>query len=318
MRYLNYTLDSIGQITQPTPKMTHSQLSTAFYDVMFTESCSELSLFEAEIIKRVKATLSDQELLSNKLQPLPALQMELISLLNNEHVKYAKVAELISKDPALSLKVLKIVNSAQNTSGFVIADLSTAVARLGMNGIASIASAIMVKSINPPKPIYYKLYGRQIWTHSLQCAYLCKEFSKLLEQDEFFGHFLGLIHDIGKILVFECLVDTMTSTTLSHELGSQEFREEITGTSLDVSYFVAREWGLPDALCDALQQQRTAIKSPLAIALHTANQCAEYYLLRHRKNLGDDELPLLVRQDANFMQSWLKFLEHGEELTLSV
>jgi HD-like signal output (HDOD) protein len=90
--------------------------------------------------------------------------------LNNEHVKYAKVAELISKDPALSLKVLKIVNSAQNTSGFVISDLSTAVARLGMNGIASIASAIMMKSVNPPKPIYYKLYGLQIWTHSLQCA----------------------------------------------------------------------------------------------------------------------------------------------------
>ncbi|MFT4861782.1 MAG: HD-like signal output (HDOD) protein [Pseudohongiellaceae bacterium] len=109
----------------------------------------------------------------------------------------------------------------------------------------------------------------------------------------------------------------MTSTTLSHELGSQEFREEITGTSLDVSYCVAREWGLPDALCDALQQQRTAIKSPLAIALHTAKQCADYYLLRPRKSLGDDELPLLVRQDNNFMQSWLKFLEHAEELTLT-
>jgi c-di-GMP-related signal transduction protein len=144
--------------------MTHSQLSTAFYDVMFSESCSEFSLLKTEIIKRLKKTLSDQELLSTKLQPLPALQMELITLLNNEHVKYAKVAELISKDPALSLKVLKIVNSAQNTSGFVISDLSTAVARLG------IASAIMMKSVNPPKPIYYKLYGLQIWTHSLQCA----------------------------------------------------------------------------------------------------------------------------------------------------
>jgi HD-like signal output (HDOD) protein len=298
--------------------MNKSVLSTAFYDVMFPESCGRLSLLEAEIIKRVKSTLSDRALLSTKLQPLPALQMELVSLLNNQHVEYAKVAELINKDPALSLKVLKIVNSAQNTSGFVITDLSTAVARLGMNGIASIASAIMMKSINPPKPIYYKLYGRQIWSHSLQCAYLCKEFSKLLEQDEFFGHFLGLVHDVGKILVFECLVDTMTSTSLSHELGSQEFREEITGTSLDVSYFVAREWGLPDLLCDALQQQRTSIKSPLAIALHTANQCAEYYLLRNRINLDEGDLPLMVRQDANFMQSWQTFLDHGDELTISV
>lgn len=298
--------------------MDNSLLSTAFYDVMFPESCSELSPLESEIIKRVKATLSDRERLSSKLQPLPAIQLELLTLLNNEHVQYAKVAELISKDPALTFKVLKAVNSAQNNAGFEISDLRTAVARLGMTGVATIASTIMMKSINPPKPIYYKLYGRQIWTHSLQCAFLCKEFSKTLEEDEFLGHLLGLIHDIGKILVFECLVDTMTTTPFNQELGSQEFREEITGTSLDVSYFVAREWGLPDPLCDALQQQRTTVRSPLAIALQTANQCAEFHLLSKKINLGNGDLPLLVRQDASFMQSWQRFLEHCDELTVSV
>lgn len=298
--------------------MDSSLLSTAFYDSMFKDSCSQLSPLETEVINRVKATITKQDALSCKLQPLPALQIELISLLKNPQVQYGQVANLISKDPALALKVLKIVNSAKNTSGIPIKDLGTAVARLGMNGIASIASAVMMQSINPPKPIYYKLYGRQIWSHSLQCAHLCKEFSRLLDEDEFFGHFLGLIHDVGKILVFECLVDTMTNTTLDHELGSLEFREEITATSLDVSYFVSREWDLPEPLCDALQQQRTALKSPLAIALHTANQCAEYYLLRGKDEFDENDLPLLVRSDDNFMQCWQSFVEQGDSIGASL
>ncbi len=298
--------------------MDNSVLSTAFYDVMFPHSCIEYSLFEAEIKKRINGTLTNKSLLSAKLQPLPALQLDLLNLLNSDNVSYGKVAELIQKDPALTLKVLKVVNSAKNSSGLVITNLSTAIARLGMNGVATIASAIMMKSINPPKPIYYKLYGKQIWTHSLQCAYLCKEFSRTLGEDEFLGHFLGLIHDVGKILVFECLVDTLTTTCLDQEIGSEPFRKEITAVSLDVSYFVAREWDLPEVICEALQQQRKALKSPLAKALYAANACSEFYMICQIHNNCDAELPSVVEQNEGFLGSWQEFLADGNKITVGI
>ena len=293
-------------------------ISTAFYDVMFPESCTEFSQLETKIIKRINATLSSRELLSSDLQPLPSLQLELLNLLGNDKVHYRQVADLIQKDPALTLKVLKVVDSAKNSSGFEISNLSTAVARLGVNGIANIASAIMMKSINPPKPIYYKLYGKQIWSHSLQSAFLCKEFSKSLGEEEFLGHFLGLIHDVGKILIFECLVDTMTTSSFDHEIGSEQFRREITVKSLDVSYFVAREWCLPDVLCDALQQQRTGINSSLALALCAANECSEFQMTNNSPSNCAKDLPLIIQKTPSFVKSWEQFLAECDTLALGV
>lgn len=293
---------------------TSTGTNTAFYDVMFPHCALSLNNLEITAKAAIQSSLSDVDELSKRIRPLPALQMKLLELLRKQDTHYLEIADLINQDPSLALRVLKVVNSAQYSAGFEIQDLGTAVARLGINGISDITSTLLMKSLHPPKPIYYKLYGKQIWDHSLHCAYLCKGFSAALGQDGFTGHFLGLIHDIGKILVFECLVESLVSCDLNDEPGSLEFREFITEASLDISYFVAKEWNLPGDICDALQQQRTGVSSPLAIALHCANACAEQYLIEKPANGKDYNLPVLASQDEQFSTVWASFLKDVEKL----
>lgn len=295
--------------------VTNTGTNTAFYDAMFPHCDNSLNKLEIFAKNTIQRSLSDIDELNKRVRPLPALQMKLLELLRNQDTHYLEIADLINQDPSLALRVLKVVNSVQYTAGFEIKDLATAVARLGINGISDITSTLLMKSLHPPKPIYYKLYGKQIWDHSLHCAYLCKGFSTALGQDGFTGHFLGLIHDIGKILVFECLVEALVSCDTDDEPGSVEFREFITETSLDISYFVAKEWNLPKDICDALQQQRTGSNSPLAIALHCANACAEQYLIENPSNDEDYNLPVLARQDEYFQTVWACFLKEADKLS---
>lgn len=294
--------------------MENLNTSTAFYDAMFPHCAQRLNDLEIVAKSAIQRSLSDIDELNKRIRPLPALQMKLLELLRKPDTHYMEVADLINQDPSLALRVLKVVNSAQYTAGFEICDLGTAVARLGINGVSDITSALLMKSIHPHKPIYYKLYGKQIWDHSLHCAYLCKGFSTALGEDGFTGHFLGLIHDIGKILVFECLIEALVSSDLADEPGSVEFREFITEASLDISYFVAKEWELPEDMCDALQQQRTGATSPLAIALHCANACSEQYLIQKPANGKDYDLPLLASHDESFATVWAGFLKDVEKL----
>lgn len=301
-------------INTGTHTSTSTGTSTAFYDAMFPHCGLSLNNLEVLAKSAIQRSLSDIDELNKRIRPLPALQMKLLDLLRKPDTHYLEIADLINQDPSLAIRVLKIVNSVQYTAGFKIDDLGTAVARLGINGISDIASTLLMKSMHPPKPIYYKLYGKQIWDHSLHCAYLCKGFSTALGQDGFTGHFLGLIHDIGKIIVFECLVEALVSSDIGDEPGSIEFREFITEASLDISYFVAKEWNLPEEMCDALQQQRTGSNSPLAIALHCANACAEQYLIEKPANGEDYNLPALARQDEHFLTVWEGFLKEVDKL----
>ena len=294
--------------------MQYKRTNTAFYDAMFPHCAHNMNNLEISAKSAIQRSLSDTNELNKRIRPLPALQMKLLNLLQKPDTHYHQVTSLINQDPSLALRVLKVVNSAQYMAGFEIRDLGTAVARLGINGISDITSALLIKSLHPPKPIYYKLDGKQIWDHSLHCAYLCKGFASTLSQDGFTGHFLGLIHDVGKILVFECLVEALVNCDTNDEPGSIEFREFITELSMDVSYFIAREWKLPSDICDALQQQRTGAKSPLAIALHCANSCAEQYLIEKPSNGAAYSLPALAGQNQEFASVWARFLKDVDKL----
>ncbi|MFK7863657.1 MAG: HDOD domain-containing protein [Pseudohongiellaceae bacterium] len=295
--------------------MNNSESVTAFYDVMFSHNAENLNLLETTTMAAIESALANKDELSNKIKPLPVIQLKLLQLLDKPDAHYMEIADLINQDPTLAARVLQIVNSAQNSSGFVIKDLNTAVARLGITGIAEIASSLMMKTIQPPKPIYYKMYGKQIWTHSLHTAYLCKGFAAALEEEEFSGYFLGLIHDVGKIVVFDCLIDAIATSDIDDEPGSLEFREYITEASLEISAVVAKNWGLPANFVEALEQQSTAVTTPLAVSLRCANACAEEYLTQKPSPGEDYQLPILATHDQSFSAVWNSFLQQADDLS---
>lgn len=96
----------------------------------------------SELIEAVESVQDLRDLLTNptlvqtigrvgSLPPPPKLYMELERLMQDPDVSAADIATLISQDPAVVAKVLRLCNSAYYSAGRVITDMRTAVTRLG-------------------------------------------------------------------------------------------------------------------------------------------------------------------------------------------
>lgn len=296
------------------------KVSTAFYDAMFDNDCEEscMNKIEEQTLANVRETLNSPEKLSEKIPPLPVIVIKLLEVLKDSDANFLDLVAIIEQDPALAVQVIKVANTAKYARGDEsINSLRRAVNVLGASGVAKIATTIMIEKIMPAKPIYHKMFGRQIWLHSLHCAYLCKLLADCHNQDKFDAHFLGLIHDVGKILIFECLCNAFSSECSDCVPGSLAFKELMSEMSVDISYFIAVEWQLPSIYCEALQQQHTNRTSILAKLLYKANIMSELYLLHTKGLVAQDKLAELLKKLSVKEKIWQDFLEIAPEIELT-
>ena len=298
--------------------MSSVNLKTAFYDAMFGTTGRGMNTLEKKALENVRGILNSPAKLSSHIRPLPVLLIQLLELLKDPDTDYRELSKLIQQDPSLATRVLRVVNSPLYRGRVEILDLESAIGRIGIAGISSIASAIMMEKVRPQKPIYYKMFGRLIWVHSLHCAHLCRDYAAISDADQFSGYFLGLIHDVGKIIVFDCLNEALSSGILDGDPGSAVFKETMSEMSMDISTFVAREWALPEEFAVALEQQRMGPETPLAKALLRANACAEIYLLLERGRLKEDDVDDLLEEADYDVDVWRKFQRAAPEIATMV
>lgn len=295
-------------------------ISTAFYDSLFddTEMESSMNALEEATLENLRDVLNDPEQLSNHIPPLPNILLELLAILKAPNADFLDFIEVIEKDPSLALTVLKIANSAKYSRGDgSIKSIKTAVGILGTVGVANIATSVLMQSLMPQSPIYFKKFGRQIWEHSLQCAFLCQMLAETKDQNEFDAHFLGLIHDVGKIIIFGSLCHAL-SNVLSGELpGNIAFKRLMSEMSLDISYSIAKEWQLPEIYCEALLANSLNKSTPLSSILFKANIISEIYLLFKKKKIKEDQISKVLLQLKIEDSIWLTFLDKAEDFDIN-
>ncbi|PKF60770.1 hypothetical protein CW745_12910 [Psychromonas sp. psych-6C06] len=293
------------------------KLSSAFYDAMFgpEQLSTEINPVEQKALENVRFILNDSEQLSARIPPLPAVLLELIDTLKNDNAKFLDIALVIEKDPSLAIEVLKVANSALYFTGEgEVTSLPKAVSLIGVKAIASISTTILLEKIRPVAPIYYKMFGKQIWIHSMQCAFLCRELAKAENEDEFDAYFLGLIHDVGKIIIFNCLCEALRTEPPGSTPGTRTFKELMSEMSADISFFIAQEWGLPVLYCDALQAHHNIHESALATLLYKSNLLSETYLLTKKKGLDEKIIDNLLTKMSIDKQIWLDFIKLCPEI----
>lgn len=297
------------------------ELSNAFYDVMFgsTQTITEMNLVEEKALQNVRDILNNPQKLSSQIPPLPVVLLQLIDVLKDPNTEFSDIAEVLEKDPSLAVEVLRVANSSLYfRGGSEITSLQKAVSLLGVAGVANISTTILLEKIRPAKPIYYKMFGRQIWIHSVQCAFLCKALAIAEEQDEFDAYFLGLIHDVGKIIIFNCLCEALSGEFIADKPGSVAYKTLMAEMSADISFFIAQEWALPQIYQQALQTQHVTSRSALSKLLYKADLLSEVYLLLEKKLINDQLVELLLEKLSVDKEIWEQFVEVAPKVANSI
>jgi len=238
---------------------------------------------------------------------LPSISREIIDLASDSMAAASKMAKIIEKDPVLTSRMLKVVNSAFYGFRRQIVSVEHAVVILGNDEVINLAFSIAVhqvmERIAPKK-------ARILWEHSLMVAHLSAWLGHLLGCTA--GNALytvGLLHDFGKIIFLQrgyCLGDLSNLSTLDDLAGE----EKETGLShAEMGAYVAERWNLPEDVVDALLCHHIPGKAQdlcLAVTVHlsdiiahrkampldVANTAAVRYLTPERKALLDHEVVL--------------------------
>lgn len=168
----------------------------------------------------------------DELPTLPDVIPRLLSLMDNANSNAADVTEAISRDPALTSKVLKVANSAYYGFPQGINDLDRAVALLGFNMVKSLALSMGVIGSMPSNQKSKNFSLKDLWLHSVAVATLMKEMGNKYggqgNSEEFF--IIGLLHDIGMIVLDQFFNDLF-----------QQVYEEYTGLDKTEIYLAERK-----------------------------------------------------------------------------
>ena len=197
------------------------------------------------------------------LPTLPGSLKRISSIIEKPSVTLDQIGRFISNDPALTTKVLKMVNSAIYGFPGRISSISHAIMLLGLNVVKGLLLGVSVFEI-----MEKMMSG--LWAHSLGCAIAAREIAnKLNLKDPEEVAVAGLLHDIGKVIMIleyqkayeEIIKEASTEECLIYDAEKTFFTE----THTTVGMWLAGKWNFPRKLVEVIAYHHTPQLSRLAV-----------------------------------------------------
>jgi putative nucleotidyltransferase with HDIG domain len=219
---------------------------------------------------------------------LPTSVSKVLNLCNNPQISPADLNYVISLDPVLVGRVLKLLNSAYYGLNQRVTNLVRAIIMLGINTIKNLALSSAIMGILPKDKRYQGLDMEGFWRHSLCVGTATKLLAKQRGVDpkqleEYFT--AGLLHDIGKIPLNAVLSkDYMVAVTDAdrEQLSLYQVESKTLGINhCDVGATIVKAWQLPGPVGETIMfhhnlaaypGSHSDILSCVAVANHFASE----------------------------------------------
>ena len=229
------------------------------------------------------------------LPTLPAVIHEIEKVMENPASTAHSVAAVIERDPVLSIRVIAVANSALYRGRDRITSVSRAIPRLGFKGIQGIVAAVASHTMYEVKNVEWQHKMERLWLHSLAVAYGSRQIGVLTRFPDVEKLFLmGLIHDIGKVV----LINGLSKTGLRHrELAAKHIDQVIEELHTTFGGTVLESAGLGQEFIDVAELHEntrfTTRTDPAIMIVSLANSTAREmgYGARHSQKLDLARLP---------------------------
>lgn len=196
-----------------------------------------------------------------KLDPMPVTAQKLVGMVNNEDVSLSQIAEVVEYDEALMSNILRVANSVYFQRGREIKDARSAVVRLGGSNILNIILGQFLRNISVAAPLY-DLSEDDLWLHSVVAALAAEEVGRQTPVAiPEIARVAALVHDVGKLIMVRYIqadFRNVLALAARKNLSFVEAERELFGFDhAEVGGAVAREWGFPEEVRDAIERHHT-------------------------------------------------------------
>ncbi len=200
---------------------------------------------------------------ADNLPSLPAVAVQILKMTHTDDCSIAEIARVIQQDPALTGKLLKIVNSSLFGLSRRVSSLQQATVVLGLRTVKVMVlsfSLIDIMQRRRTGEFDYAGYWRRSLTTAVASRLLAERVRRAISDEAFVA---GLLCDIGMLAAFHCARDLYAPVLQRYDSGREPFQtveQEVLGVTHEViGQELLSHWGLPETLCAALATHHAPI-----------------------------------------------------------
>jgi HD-GYP domain-containing protein (c-di-GMP phosphodiesterase class II) len=175
---------------------------------------------------------------------LPEVVKDIQEVINSTSSGVDQLAAIIEKDAVISVRLIAVANSVLYRGTEKILSVKHAIPRIGAKETQSIVATIANKGLYEVKDKIFKKFMEKLWKHSLASAFAARalsELEKLGDSEKYY--FMGLVHDIGKVLILKTLADLHYKY---ESLDINEMLDEAKAVHTSFGSAILRKWGFSE------------------------------------------------------------------------
>jgi HD-like signal output (HDOD) protein len=209
------------------------------------------------------------------LPTIPALVQKLIDGFAQEDIALGEIGRLVTTDPGLSARLLRLANSAYFRSARAIGSVDDALKFLGIRMARNLVVGSGLTAACKPAP---GVDTRQFWQYSLATACIARWLAGAARQDGDLGFMVGLLHGIGQFPMRAGMPQEMARIDANvRPLDARRADAERDALGFDhaeAGAELARLWRFPESIAHGVGSVPRPLDarppSPAAVVVHLA------------------------------------------------
>ena len=222
---------------------------------------------------------------AGELPSLPEIYIRVTELLESENSTTSRIANTLQSDPALSARILKLINSAFYGLPNPVTSIPQAVTLIGREQLQQVLVGSVLSGVFRDFNITdFPL--QDFWQHCIKSAIIARQLAmqnaRIIDHEAFFT--VGLLHDIGWLVIAKVNPGTFQQIT---EIAKAEDRdvleveiEKLGVTHIDVGVALLEQWKLPGLIIGCVKNHHKLEHSgPFAVEtciIYLANQLCRF------------------------------------------
>jgi putative nucleotidyltransferase with HDIG domain len=227
-----------------------------------------------------------------ELVSLPEVCLQVQNMADDPDCGAEDLGRLISQDTALTGRLLKLVNSAFYGFSARVETVSRAVSLVGIAELRNLTLAMYAAEVfaDIPSDLMDMV---SFWRHSVFTGLVARRLARechVLHHERLMT--AGLLHDVGRLLIFMKLPDEakriITEERLDHGEVCELEQSVLGFDHAEAGAQLLAAWKLPESLCEAVRlhhrPEATPAPAPEAAILHLANAVTHYLELAEEEH----------------------------------
>ena len=202
-----------------------------------------------------------EELISQttELVSLPDIYVRIKSVIYDPDSTMTDVADVLSHDPAICARILKVANSAFFGVPSKVETVKAAIRLLGTQQVHDLVLAATITKTFPEIPDNL-ISMEDFWVNSVRCGLLAKLLAEQCNPRDGERLFLAsLLHDMGHLIMYQTVPEESREALISARQESRPLylvEREIVGCDYgQVGAYLMESWNFPDTWVQALRYQ---------------------------------------------------------------